>query len=88
MVSGRNIATTQLHPVTHEAGAQRMGLTYLAFAVGDDAEADRITRQLAESGVPGLGQPHWTGDDHYESVVLDPEGNRIEICARRDGKSC
>jgi hypothetical protein len=22
-----------------------------------------------------------TGDDYYESVVLDPEGNRIEIIA-------
>ena len=25
------------------------------------------------------GEPRTTGDGYYESVVLDPEGNRIEI---------
>jgi lactoylglutathione lyase len=28
-----------------------------------------------------LDGPRRTGDGHYESVVLDPEGNRIEITA-------
>jgi lactoylglutathione lyase len=26
-----------------------------------------------------LGEPRRTGDGYYESVILDPEGNRIEI---------
>jgi predicted enzyme related to lactoylglutathione lyase len=26
-----------------------------------------------------IGDPRRTGDGYYESVVLDPEGNRIEI---------
>jgi lactoylglutathione lyase len=25
--------------------------------------------------------PRWTGDGYYESVVLDPEGNRVELTA-------
>jgi lactoylglutathione lyase len=28
-----------------------------------------------------LDGPRCTGDGYYESVVLDPEGNRIEITA-------
>jgi hypothetical protein len=25
-----------------------------------------------------------TGDGYYEAVTLDPDGNRIEICAERE----
>jgi lactoylglutathione lyase len=32
-------------------------------------------------GVAVLDGPRRTGDGYYESVVLDPEGNRIEITA-------
>ena len=28
--------------------------------------------------------PRQTGDGYYESVVLDPEGNQLELCACAD----
>ncbi|EHR70733.1 lactoylglutathione lyase-like lyase [Burkholderiales bacterium JOSHI_001] len=75
------MSTRQLCPVTHEPGAQRMGLTHLAISIGSEAEVDRITSQLRERGTPVLDGPRRTGDGYYESVVLDPEGNRVEITA-------
>ena len=38
-----------------------------------------MTRNLADAGYAVLKKPHMTGDGYYESVVLDPENNRIEI---------
>jgi lactoylglutathione lyase len=55
------------------------GYAHLAMAVGSEAEVDALTNRLVADGYPRLDGPRWTGDGYYESVVLDPEGNRIEI---------
>jgi lactoylglutathione lyase len=73
------MSTTTLHPVKIEAGAQRMGLTHFAIAVGSDAIVDQLTQRLKDDGYPVLDGPRRTGDCYYESVVLDADGNRIEI---------
>jgi lactoylglutathione lyase len=75
------MTTSTLPLVRAEAGAQRLGLTHLAFALGSDAAVDALTRQLRDAGVPVLDGPRRTGDGYYESVVLDPDGNRVEITA-------
>jgi len=38
-----------------------------------------LTNQLREDGYAILGEPRTTGDGYYESVIQDPDGNRIEI---------
>jgi len=58
---------------------QHLGFTHLSFSVGSKEEVDHLTKQMSSEGVPVIGQPRTTGDGYYESVVLDPEGNRIEI---------
>ncbi len=73
------MSTTQLAPVLFERGAQRMGLTHLAIGVGSEAAVDALTRRLRDQGYPTVDGPRRTGDGYYESVVLDPDGNRIEI---------
>lgn len=73
--------TTLLSPVALPAGSQRMGLTHLAMAVGNEAAVDALTSRLAQDGYAVLDGPRRTGDGYYESVVLDPDGNRIEITA-------
>jgi lactoylglutathione lyase len=75
------MASTQIRPVEFEPGAQRMGLTHLAISLGSEAAVDALTAQLRANGVPVLDGPRRTGDGYYESVVLDPDGNRIEITA-------
>jgi lactoylglutathione lyase len=71
--------TSTLNPIHLEAGAQRMGLTHLAITVGSDSRVDELTRELGSAGHAVLDGPRRTGDGYYESVVLDPDGNRIEI---------
>lgn len=71
--------TSTLSPVVIPAGAQRMGLTHFAMSVGSEERVDALTRRLRDDGYPVLDGPRRTGDGYYESVVLDPDGNRIEI---------
>ena len=73
--------TTSLAPVELEPGAQRMGLTHLAISVGSERSVDELTERLRAAGYPVLDGPRRTGDGYYESVVLDPDGNRIEVTA-------
>ena len=69
---------TEHEHVGHEV-SQHLGFTHLSFSVGSKEEVDRLTQQMSSEGTPIVGQPRTTGDGYYESVVLDPEGNRIEI---------
>jgi lactoylglutathione lyase len=71
--------STQLLPVTAARGAQRMGLTHLAISVGSELHVDRLTQRLRQDGFEVLDGPRLTGDGYYESVVLDPDGNRVEV---------
>jgi lactoylglutathione lyase len=73
--------TTAFAPVRPEAGAQRMGLTHLALSLGSEQGVNELTERLRADGYPVLDGPRRTGDGYYESVVLDPDGNRIEITA-------
>lgn len=56
-----------------------MGLTHLAMSVGGVKAVDGLTALLRKDGYEIVGEPRRTGDGYYESVVLDPEGNRVEI---------
>ena len=56
-----------------------MGLVHFAISVGSEAAVDVLTNQLRADGYVIVGEPRRTGDGYYESVVLDPEENRIEL---------
>jgi lactoylglutathione lyase len=73
------MCTTQLKPVEHEPGAQRMGLTHFALSLGSEAAVDEMTQRLKDAGAQVIDGPRRTGDGYYDSVVLDPEGNRLEL---------
>ena len=58
---------------------QCTGYIHLAFSVGSQAEVDRLTARLQQDGYPVVDGPRHTGDGYYESAVLDPDDNWIEI---------
>lgn len=58
---------------------ERLGLIHFAISVGSKEKVDVLTNTLRSAKFTIVGEPRTTGDGYYESVVLDPEGNRIEI---------
>ena len=58
---------------------ETLGLAHLAISVETKKKVDEITLRFKKEDVPVLDGPRFTGDGYYESVILDPEGNRIEI---------
>ena len=75
------MTTTSLSLVESPPGAQRLGLTHLAISVGSQRHVDDLTQRLRSDGIAVVDGPRRTGDGYYESVIIDPDGNRIEICA-------
>lgn len=59
--------------------APRAGYAHLAVAVGSTAQVDALTATLRAAGYAVLSGPRRTGDGYYESVILDPDGNHVEI---------
>lgn len=71
--------TGSIQLVERAPGAQCTGLTHLALSLGSDSEVDALAARLQAAGYPIIDGPRRTGDGYYECVILDPDGNRIEI---------
>jgi lactoylglutathione lyase len=57
------------------------GIAHFAISVGDKKSVNDLTERLRANHYIIESEPRTTGDGYYESVVLDPEGNYIEISA-------
>ncbi|MBN3584195.1 VOC family protein [Algoriphagus aestuarii] len=55
------------------------GFTHIAISTGSKEQVLSLTEKLRTDGFQVTGEPRTTGDGYFESVVLDPEGNAIEI---------
>ncbi|MBF4693881.1 VOC family protein [Fusibacter ferrireducens] len=56
-----------------------LGLAHFTFSVGSKDDVIALTEQLRLDGFKVKSEPRTTGDGYFESVVLDFEGNEIEI---------
>ncbi|MCD2248783.1 VOC family protein [Listeria marthii] len=65
--------------VTGQLSGENLGWAHIAISTGTKEAVDELTEKLRQDGFEIAGEPRMTGDGYYESVVLDPEGNRIEI---------
>lgn len=63
----------------NDVDRQALGLIHFAVALGSERAVDELTAQMRAAGVRVVSAPRRTGDGYYESCVLDPEGNRIEL---------
>ena len=62
-----------------DAGETPSGYAHLAFGLASKTQVDALTDRLSANGYAVIDGPRTTGDGYYESVVLDPDGNRVEI---------
>lgn len=68
-------------PEVHQSADQTYlaGLTHLAFSLGSKEKVDELTETLVNDGYKKMDGPRTTGDGYYESQILDPDGNQIEL---------
>lgn len=57
------------------------GFAHIAVSVESREEVVSLTERLARDGFEIAGEPRVTDDGYFESIVLDYEGNFIEITA-------
>ena len=55
------------------------GYAHIALSLGSRDAVDGAVAALRRRGVPIESEPRVTGDGYYEAVILDPEGNRVEL---------
>lgn len=60
---------------------QHLGIIHFAIHVGTKDRVNQLTEIIRKDGYKVIGEPRTTGDGYYESIVLDPDGNRVELMA-------
>lgn len=55
------------------------GIAHFAVSVGGKEAVNELTERLRADHYIIESEPRITGDGYYESVILDPEGNYVEI---------
>lgn len=79
--SGPALEIMQRTDVTELREKEYIGLAHLAFHLPSKEEVDRQVAQFRQAGYLIAGEPRTSGDGYYEGVILDPDGNRVELVA-------
>ncbi len=66
-------------PNANDPERQATGLIHFALSLGNREAVNALTERLRRDGHRVVSEPRLTGDGYYESAVLDPDGNRIEL---------
>lgn len=79
-----NVTLELMHKKTFKENLEskesdNIGYAHIAFSTGSAPKVDELTDRLKKEGYEVIDGPRKTGDGYYESVVLDPDGNRVEI---------
>lgn len=77
---GARLEIMQREDVSHHlSGGEILGFAHLAISLGSKEKVDTLTYILIDEGYELLSPARTTGDGYYESVIADPEGNRLEL---------
>jgi len=80
--SGSRVEIMSIPGLTTDIGQQHIvGIAHLSFRVGSKEAVDLLTSELRIAGISVYSEPRFTGDGYYESGILDPDGNQVEIMA-------
>ena len=80
--SGERLEMMSMEGVTacdKSRAMQVTGLAHFAFALGSEQAVDQLTKTLVYNGYQWIDGSRQTGNGYYESCVLDPDGNRLEL---------
>jgi lactoylglutathione lyase len=80
---GARLEIMKRDDIVSESTGEKIGLAHFSIAVGSEYAVDQMTMKMANDGVPVESMPRRTGDGYYESVILDPDKNRVEIMASK-----
>jgi lactoylglutathione lyase len=79
---GCRLELMQMHSIPenmNDKSSQYIGLIHFAVSVGDKDTVVSLSEVLRRDGYKVVSEPRTTGDGYFESVILDPDGNRVEI---------
>ncbi|EUJ45391.1 VOC family protein [Listeria riparia] len=79
--SGARLEIMTRTDVTTQKETVMLGWAHIAFSLGSKERVDSLTKELQDAGYKLESGPRTTGDGYYESVILDSEGNQVEITA-------
>lgn len=65
--------------VSNSISLNLVGLAHFSISVGSKENVLTLTETLRKDGYIIFGEPRTTGDGYFESVILDCDGNKIEI---------
>jgi SAM-dependent methyltransferase len=66
-------------PLRRAPAGSAPGWAHVALSVGSRSAVDATVLALSQAGVTVERPPRTTGDGCYEAVILDPDGNPLEI---------
>lgn len=78
---GARIELMKRNDVTGKENNDKLGFAHIAISVGTRDKVNSLTEKLEKDGFIIDSRPRITGDGCYESVILDPENNKIEIAS-------
>jgi lactoylglutathione lyase len=73
------MSVPELKELPDEGAEYYAGYVHLSFSTGSQKQVDALTARLGQDGFAVIDGPRYTGDGYYESKVLDPDGNVVEI---------
>ena len=79
--NGIRIELMSLENMKRKVNSAISGIAHIAISLGTEDKVDRLIQRFQNDGYIIDSHPRITGDGYYESVILDPENNRIELIA-------
>jgi lactoylglutathione lyase len=75
---GQAVEVMQAPWLGEPRAGENVGYAHIALSAGSTGAVDRFAERAREADCLHA-EPRWTGDGYYETVVVDPDGNLIEV---------